>query len=136
MNEENNIRTTTDAEIEDLRRENEELKTAVRFRDALERMTAELNKAGARSPHLLFDLIKTEIEFDEEGKPANLGHLVERLRAKFPEQFGKDMPAPSIDAGAGAAKPANLLTAEALAAMSPAEIGRLDWAEVRRVLAG
>jgi hypothetical protein len=41
----------------------------------------------------------------------------------------------SIDAAAGSGQRRDVLTPEKLARMKPAEIARLDWAEVRGVLA-
>ena len=53
---------------------------------------------------------------------------VEALKAELAKR-----PFPSIDAGAGYV-PAPALTTEALAKMTPDEISRLDWNDVRRVL--
>ncbi len=129
--------TGTDSDSEaltHLRSENEQLKTTIRLREAHRQITAELLKAGARSPELLFDAIKGELKFTAGGKLENPKAVIESFAARFPEQFGFDNPA-SIDAGAGTGG-GNTLTREALAKMKPAEIARLDWAEVRRVLAG
>lgn len=135
MNDELHNTDETAAELERLRQENEELKAAARLREAREAMKAELSGAGARSPELLFGAVRAEIEFDGEGRPANLGDLIARLRRDFPEQFEQAPPAGHIDAGSGTSAPAaQPLTAEALARMSPAEINRLDWAEVRSAL--
>lgn len=113
--------------------ENAELKTAVRVAAAKEQITASLAKAGARSPALLFDAAKGDLQFAEDGQLTNSAAIVERLARDFPEQFGVEHPA-SIDAGAGrvAAPP---LTRDALSRMSASEIAKLDWAEVRNVLA-
>lgn len=113
--------------------ENEQLKAQLRVERAHRRITGELAASGARSPELLFDAVKGELQFDDEGQIANAAALVGKLKASFPEQFGTHPP-PSIDAGAGTTiRPA--LTREALAKMQPAEIAELDWNEVRRVLA-
>ena len=118
--------------LERLAAENAELKTAVRLAAAKEQITASLAKAGARSPGLLFDAAKGDLQFAEDGQLANSSAIVERLTREFPEQFGAERPA-SIDAGAGrVAAPA--LTKEALSRMSASEIAKLDWAEVRQVL--
>jgi len=120
-------------EMQQLAAENAELKTAVRVAAAKEQITASLARAGARSPALLFDAAKGELQFAEDGQLSNSAAIVERLTRDFPEQFGTEPPA-SIDAGAGrVAAPA--LSKEALSRMSASEIAKLDWAEVRNVLA-
>ena len=129
--------TGTDFESEaltHLRSENEQLKTTIRLSAAHRQITGELLKAGARSPELLFDAIKGELKFTADGKLENPKGLIDSVTARFPEQFGFGQPA-SIDAGAGRAS-GNTLTREALAKMKPAEIAALDWADVRRILAG
>lgn len=120
-------------ETERLRTENETLKTAMKMRDAREQMTQSLIKAGAVSPDLLFDSAKASLQFDEDGKLTNGAALLEHLTKTLPEQFRTDKPQGSIDGGAGRGAKA-YLTKESLAKMSAAEIGKLDWQEVRRVL--
>ena len=152
MNDKNNIQTQTtepppahgpavspdnhlhDPEAERLRAENTELKNSIRFRDARERIGQLLAAADARSPELLFDSIKADLQFSGEGELQNAAALIERLKKTFPEQFGRPHPAGSIDAAAGTASKTPFLTAEALARMTPAQIQKLDWADVRRVL--
>ncbi len=116
----------------DLATENANLKAAIRLRDARDSVTGELKNAGARSPELLWDVVAGEVEFDGEGRPANVAALLAGLKAKFPEQFGTHIPQ-SIDGGAGQTATPRL-TKEALRRMKPAEIAELDWADVRRVL--
>ena len=119
--------------LNELQTENEQLKAAIRLRDARATVMDELKRAGARSPKLLFEAVTGDLQFDDEGKPANTAAIVATLKTDFPEQFGTDAPR-SIDAGAGVIhRPA--LTREALKRMKPAEIAELDWAEVKRVLA-
>lgn len=116
-----------------LQTENEQLKAAIRLRDARESVMDELKRAGARSPGLLFEAVTGDLQFDDEGKPANTAALVANLKGAHPEQFGTDAPR-SIDGGAGVVrKPA--LSKDALRRMKPAEIAELDWSEVKRVLA-
>ena len=118
--------------MERLAAENAELKTAVRVAAAKEQITTSLRQAGARSPALLFDAAKGDLQFAEDGQLTNSAAIVERLTREFPEQFGIERPA-SIDAGAGrVAAPA--LTRDALSRMSATEIAKLDWTEVRQVL--
>jgi hypothetical protein len=114
--------------------ETEELKKTLQFRDAREEMTAALTKAGARSPELLFNSAKESLQFDGEGKVANGAALVEQLKKSFPEQFGTERPSGSIDGGAGAGSETAYLTKEKLARMTAAEISKLDWTDVRKVL--
>lgn len=121
-------------DIQALRLENEQLKTTIRMTAAHRQITGELAKAGARSPELLFESIKADLQFADDGGALNASALIERMKRSFPEQFGYERPTSSIDAGAGrAALPQ--LTKEALAKMKPAEIAELDWADVKRVLA-
>lgn len=115
----------------DLLAENAALREQIRLSEARERMTAELAAAGARSPGLLFDSAKTRLQFADDGRIANAAALVELLKTEYPEQFGTR--SPSIDGGAGRSTPPPL-TKAALAKMTPAEIAKLDWAVVRRVL--
>ena len=122
----------TDNTLTTLRSENAQLKAAIRLRDARDSVTAELTKAGARSPELLWDALAREIEFDGEGAPQNVAATVAAIKAKYPEQFGTRVPQ-SIDGGAGQTD-APRLTKAALAKMKPAEIARLDWNSVKRVL--
>jgi hypothetical protein len=111
--------------------ENAELRKTLGTERAKRIMTTELTAAGARSPELLFSSVSGEIEFDEQGEPANTAALIANLRSRHPEQFGTQT-AP-IDAGAGMiAKPA--LSRDALKRMKPAEIAKLDWAQVCEVL--
>ena len=120
--------------LTELQAENEQLKARIRTSEAHRQITGELAKAGAKSPELLFDSVKADLQFAEDGKVENAAALVERLKTGFPEQFGKERPAASIDAGAGLAV-APQLNKEALAKMKPAEVAALDWADVKRVLA-
>jgi hypothetical protein len=127
--------TESAAELETLRQENEELRTAARLRDARDGVIAELAGAGARSPELLFSAVIGDLEFNDAGQPVNAAALIGHLKRSYPEQFGGGRAAPSIDAGAGSSRTPDQLTPETLARMKPAEIANLDWAEVRRVLA-
>jgi hypothetical protein len=116
-----------------LEAENAELRSNMRLGNARSLLTSELAKAGARSPELLFDAAKGDLQFAEDGTLTNAAAIVERLEDAFPEQFADEPPIGSIDGGAGRASvPA--LTKDALAKMSPAEIARLDWAAVRQAL--
>jgi len=98
-----------------------------------EQMVGEFQKAGARSPGLLFAQAVDSLQFDSDGRVANAAAMVEKLKREFPEQFGRDVP-PSIDAGAGRNSSVSHLTKDTLSRMKPAEVARLDWSEVKRVL--
>lgn len=117
-----------------LREENERLRATIRNVEAHRRITGELERVGARSPELLYEAVKSELEFGSDGGVTNAAAVVERLRRKFPEQFKASRTLPSIDAGAGTVELPSL-TKEALAKMKPAEIAKLDWEEVKRTLA-
>ena len=148
MDETNNIQTITtepedtvlsttntpDPEIERLRAENIELRNTARLRDARERMADLLRAADAHSPELLFDSVKNDLQFTDDGELQNAAALVERMKRRFPEQFGKRQPTGSIDGGAGTGSRTQMISAETLARMTPAQIQKLDWAEVRRIL--
>lgn len=125
---------SSDFELEILKAENEDLKNTLRIRNAREEITKALEKAGARSPELLFDSAKGDLQFAEDGKLSNAAAIFERLQQRFPEQFGVERPKDSIDGGAGINGSGVLLTREALKSMKPAEIAALDWRDVRRVL--
>ncbi len=126
--------TSADLAVTQLQAENEQLKATIRLNEAHRQITGELVRAGARSPELLFDSVKGDLQFDDDGKAMNTTALIERLKMGFPEQFEADQPTVSIDGGAGRiAQPQ--LTKESLARMTATEIAELDWADVRRVLA-
>lgn len=122
------------SEAERLRNENEELKLAMRLRDARDSITRELTAAGARSPELLFSSVKADLQFDTDGKLMNTAALIEHFKRNFPEQFIREKPSGSIDGGAGSGNGTRFLTREALAKMKPAEVARLDWNDVRQAL--
>ena len=129
-----NAETEISAQVSaDREAENAELRAAVRMSEARELLTGSLRSAGANSPELLFEAVKGEIQFADDGSPANSAAILDLLKRKYPEQFVRDIPAVSIDGGAGRNVPSPL-TREALAKMSPAEIARLDWAAVGSVL--
>ena len=122
------------SDIERLQAENQRLKTSIRLDAAHRQITGELRSAGARSPELLFTTLKADLQFAADGDVENAAALIDRLKRNFPEQFGFERPAASIDAGAGLAVSPQL-SKEALAKMKPAEIAALAWADVKRVLA-
>lgn len=128
------IVSESNAELEMLRQQNEELKAEIRTSKARAALTAELTVQGARSPELLIAAAEREIQFDENGEPVNIAAVISKLTQDYPAQFGPEK-SMSIDAGAGRSNQNNFLTREALAKMKPEEIARLDWNDVRSVLA-
>lgn len=115
-----------DAELDDLR-------TQLRLRDAKDDVVAALEKEGARSTGLMWNAIKSDLEFDDKGKLVNLTTLIKDLRADYPDQFGEAKPTDSIDGGKGQAGN-GLLTKDKLSKMTPREIAELDWEEVKKAL--
>ena len=55
--------TTDNAALAQLQAENEQLKATIRFDAAHRQITGELERAGARSPELLFDSVKGDLQF-------------------------------------------------------------------------
>lgn len=98
-------------------------------------VTDALTAAGARSAELLFAASQDKLQFDDKGKVSNLTALVDALKKSYPDQFGVVTPTAGVDGGAGNTNPGEKLTKEKLQKMTPAEIARLDWSEVRKVLA-
>lgn len=121
------------AEIDALKTENEKLKTQIRMDKAHSEMTRRLANAGAWSPGLMFGAVTGDLQFDDEGKLLNGASVVDRLKRDFPESFVSGSRPGTIDGGAGIGR-GNALTREALSKMSPEEIRKLDWEDVRRVL--
>lgn len=115
---------------EALAAENDALRNELYIRTAAYDIETRLAAAGARSPKLLVDQAKGSFQLDESGGLANATSLVEQLKRDFPEQFGQA----SIDAGAGRNQ-RSVLTRDALGVMSANEIQKLDWAEIKAVLA-
>ncbi|HQZ96516.1 MAG TPA: hypothetical protein PLP21_09375 [Pyrinomonadaceae bacterium] len=120
--------------VTQLKAENEQLKATIRTASAHRQITGELERIGARSPELLFEAVKGDLQFADDGSLTNAAAVVDRLRRDFPEQFGGATPPASIDAGAGTA-PVPRLSKDTLAKMKPTEIAKLDWEEVKRTLA-
>jgi hypothetical protein len=119
------------AEMETLRAENERLRVEARTRLARDTLVLALGQAGAREPELMFRAVRADLQFGDDGSLTNAAALVGRLRREFPEAFGAR--SASIDGGAGV-RSSQFLTKEMLRKMSPGEIAKLDWADVRRVL--
>lgn len=138
--EEQNIEQITEAEpgkemsiVDVLRAENERLKSEIRAGVARDELTGRLAKAGVWAPGLMFSAVAGDLKFDDEGTVLNGAAVVEKLKRDFPESFVSGSRPGTIDGGAGFTR-GNALTKDALSKMSPEEIRKLDWEDVRRVL--
>lgn len=126
--------TLNDPEVEKLRTENTALQNTLRMRDARDELTRSMTDAGARSPELLFAAAKNDLQFSDDGKLQNTAAIVGHLKRTFPDQFGIQRPQTSIDGGAGTLASTQLLSAESLSKMTPVQIQKLNWDDVRRVI--
>lgn len=124
------------SELERLQKENEDLRSANRLREAKDAVVEALSKAGARSPELLYKSIKGDLEFDDKGGLKNLETLVTGLKSDYEDMFGTPKPEDGIDAGKGQSGPTTALTEEKLKSMTPEQINELPWEDVSKVLAG
>ncbi len=104
------------------------------MREARDEFKRSLAEAGARSPDLLFAAAKSDLQLTGDGKPQNTAALVEHLKRSFPEQFGIQKPSGSIDGAAGTLAATQMLSAEGLSKMTPRQIQKLNWDDVRRVI--
>ncbi|HBR57610.1 MAG TPA: hypothetical protein DEA22_09090, partial [Blastocatellia bacterium] len=82
--------------IDDLRRENNELRAKIALEAARETVIAESKKAAAISPQLIFESVKADLKFNGEGVAENAADAVERFKKRFPEQFAGKTPTGSI----------------------------------------
>lgn len=122
-------------ELERIKKENEELRSANRLRDAKDEVVAALAAAGNKSPELAFRAIQGDLKFDEKtGKLLNAKDLIDGFKTSYPEQFGTEKPGQGIDGGAGQGQGGAKLTKEAIEKMTTDEINK-NWAEVSKVLA-
>jgi hypothetical protein len=134
------VNTATEPTLDQLKAENEALKKQLQEQTAHASLKDKLKQAGARTPQLLLGAAKDALKFTVAGELENAVEIIEALKEKFPEQFGTTNNAlatapavPSIDAGAGRTS-TPMLTREALAKMTPAQIAELNRDDVRRVL--
>lgn len=116
--------------IAELAAENAKLRSELHMRTAVYDIETKLKTMGARSANLLTEQGKASFQFSDEGELTNAEAVIDQLKRTYPEQFAP----PSIDAAAGRTQRPTL-TKEALAKMTPREIRRLDWNEVRATLA-
>lgn len=122
-------------ELEKIKKENEELREANRLRDAKDSVVEALTKAGGRSNELLWKAIKDDLEFDDKGNVKNLDTLLTSLKTDYADQFGEPKPGETIDGGAGGeAANAGKLTAAQLEKMTPQEVSKLPWDDVKAAM--
>lgn len=119
-------------ELESIKAENERLRDEARGRLARDTVLLALGQAGAREPELLYRAVKGDLQFGDDGSVQNAAALIGRLKREFSDAFGHS--GSSIDGGA-VARSLRYLTKEMLTTMTAAEIAKLDWAEVKSVLA-
>lgn len=121
------------SEDERIKAENADLKREIQMNKAEVSVLKELEKAGAKSPKLLFNVKKGELQFDDKGNLTNLADVIDELKADYADQFTVEKPDESIDAGAGTTKTPSGLTKELISKMSPAEINQ-RWDEIQKFL--
>lgn len=78
-------------ETERLKAENESLKASIRARDAERQLVDAVTKAGADDPDAVVGWIqaKTSLEFDDDGKIANLRDVIAESKERLPNRFPK-----------------------------------------------
>lgn len=120
------------SELERANKRIQELESGQRLRDAKDAVTAALTKAGARSPELIWQAMKGDLEFDDKGGVKNLDALVNSYKTDFADAFGIEKPGETINGGAGG-QAATKLTIEQIQKMTPEQINE-NWEEVEKVL--
>lgn len=123
---------TPETETPDLAAENATLRTRVREMAASQALNAALEKAGVTATSLVTKALIADVQFDDADAPVNVAALIAKARGEFPAVFRSDA-ANGIDARV-ASPPPERLTREMLKKMSPAEIAKLDWEQVRAAL--
>ena len=68
------------------------------------------------------------------GEIAEMRSELARLSQRVDQRLDSSAALPPIDGGAGSRQASSTLTKEALARMKPADISRLNWADVKEVL--
>lgn len=123
---------TLEAETPDLAAENAVLRTRVREMAASQALNAALEKAGVAATSLVTKALIADVQFDDADAPVNVAALIAKARGEFPDVFRNDA-VNGIDARV-ASPPPESLTREMLKKMSPAEIAKLEWEQVRAAL--
>ena len=87
------------ARLEALEKDNQAKGAAIRERDAKDATRDAAKKAGAPDGDLIYRVLKSDIEYDDDGKPTNLKALIDDLKQTTPHLF---KPATTrVDGGAG-----------------------------------
>ena len=79
---ENVIPILSITEMNDLRTENDQLKTEIRLLNAREHILSALTGENARSPQLLFEACRDRLEFDDDGKLKSTADLISDLKQR------------------------------------------------------
>ena len=87
------------ARIEALEKDNLAKSATIRERDAKDAARTAAKTAGAPDGDLIYRVIKSDIEFDDNGKPTNLSALIDDLKQLSPNLFKVEPK--RIDGGAG-----------------------------------
>lgn len=88
-------------ETERLKKENADLKRSTAERDARDAFITKCPGVEYAKASRLFSMYKSEIEFDDNGKPSNLADVIKTAGAEWPDLFGTPKPKGKADAGAG-----------------------------------
>lgn len=64
----------------------------------------EASAAGAQDTDRIFRMLKSEIDYDDDGKPENVADLVADLKTEYPELFKKKGGGGDLGGGAGSGK--------------------------------
>lgn len=95
--------STTKPTVDSVAKERDDALSKLRVYEAAEQVeefiTDKRNNAQVRNMRGLLRLIRSDYEFDDDGKVTNLKELIAEAKRDAPELFGA--PASSVDAGAG-----------------------------------
>lgn len=89
----------TKQRLDELERANADKDKAIRERDAKDASRDAARKAGSPDPDLVYRVIRTDLEYDADGKATNVKTLIDDLKATSPHLFRA--PGGKADAGAG-----------------------------------
>ena len=87
------------ARLEALEKDNATKGLAIRERDAKDAARAAAKTAGAPDGDLVYRVIRSDLEFDDDGKPSNLKALIDDLKQTTPHLF--KAASTRVDGGAG-----------------------------------
>lgn len=87
------------ARLEALEKDNQAKGKAIQERDARDAVKDAAKKAGAPDPDLIFRVLKSDLEYDDDGSVSNLKPLIDDLKQTTPHLF--KAPASKVDGGSG-----------------------------------